>query len=228
MLLALESVFVVLLAWLVLAQRPRRAETYALGLGVAGAVLVATGEAGGGGTSSGLGAAFMVLSAVVAAGYAIVSRQVVGGHDPIALVARQGMASLVVTAPFVLGSWAVSGSRIPQASLSTLGLAVLTGLLGFALPFTLWTVAIPHVRAGFAAVSLNVIPVVGVLSAAVLGRGLPQGSQLVGGALILGGLAMLTRAELKAEASEEPSPEPAAWETGRRPPVAQLDRAADF
>ena len=42
MLLALESVFVVLLAWLVLAQRPRRAETYALGLGVAGAVLVAS------------------------------------------------------------------------------------------------------------------------------------------------------------------------------------------
>ena len=104
MLLALESVFVVLLAWLVLAQRPQRAETYALGLGVLGAVFVASGESGG--TSSGLGAAFMVLSAVIAAGYAIVSRQVVGGHDPIALVARQGMASLLVTAPFVLGSWA--------------------------------------------------------------------------------------------------------------------------
>ena len=208
MLLALESVFVVLLAWLVLAQRPRRVETYALGLGVLGAVFVASGEAGG--TSSGLGAAFMVLSAVIAAGYAIVSRQVVGGHEPIALVARQGMASLVVTAPFVLGSWAVSGSRIPSASLSTLGLAALTGVLGFALPFTLWTLAIPHVRAGFAAVSLNVIPVVGVLSAAVLGRGLPHGTQLVGGALILGGLVMLTRSELRgseaADTTEQPEP----------------------
>ncbi len=230
MLLALESVFVVLLAWLVLAQRPRRVETYALGLGVLGAVFVASGE--GGGTSSGLGAAFMVFSALIAAGYAIVSRQVVGGHEPIALVARQGMASLVVTAPFVLGSWALSGSRIPSASPSTLGLAALTGVLGFALPFTLWTLAIPHVRPGFAAVSLNVIPVVGVLSAALLGRGLPQGTQLVGGALILGGLVMLTRAELRgghsADTAEQPIPTGATWETGERPPVAQLDRAVDF
>jgi drug/metabolite transporter (DMT)-like permease len=214
MLLALESVFVVLLAWLVLAQRPMRGETYALGLGVVGAVLVASGESGG--TSSGLGTAFMLLSALGAAAYAIVSRQVVGGHEPIALVARQGMASLLVTAPFILGSWFVQGSRIPEASVSALGLAVLTGLLGFALPFTLWTVAIPHVRPGFAAVSLNVIPVVGVLTAALLGRGLPQGTQLLGGALILGGLVVLTRAEL-ANVTVQPSHAVnlrPAWETG--------------
>ena len=158
----------------------------------------------------------MVLSAVGAAAYAIVSRQVVGGHEPIALVARQGMASLLVTSPFILASWFVQGSRIPQASVNTLGLAVLTGLLGFALPFTLWTVAIPHVRPGFAAVSLNVIPVVGVLTAAMLGRGLPHGTQLLGGALILGGLLVLTRAELAdgaVQADHAVNLRPA-WETG--------------
>lgn len=237
MLLALESVFVVLIAWLALGHRPHRPETVAVLLGLAGAAMVATGESGG--TSSALGAGLMVLAALSAATYAIVSRRVAGEQEPLGLVTRQGVATLVVISPFVLGSWLLDGSRIPSASMGTLGLAALTGLIGFTVPFIMWTVAVPHVSTSMAAVSLNLVPVFGVASAALFGRGVPSGGQLAGGALILVGLALITRAELRREApaadgNEGPleirleSPVEPAWETVPRPPVAQLDRAVDF
>jgi drug/metabolite transporter (DMT)-like permease len=74
----------------------------------------------------------------------------------------------------------------------------LAGLVGFAVPFTLWSYGASQVRPGVAAAGLNLIPVVGVLSAAVFGRGLPSVVQLVGGLVILVGLALLSRAPQRA------------------------------
>jgi drug/metabolite transporter (DMT)-like permease len=62
-----------------------------------------------------------------------------------------------------------------------------------------WSYGASQVRAGVAAAGLNLIPVVGVLSAAVFGRGLPSPAQLVGGLVILAGLALLSRTQQDAE-----------------------------
>jgi drug/metabolite transporter (DMT)-like permease len=194
MLFALESVFVAMIAWVILRIRPRRVETVALGLGVLGTVLVATAKSGG--ANSGLGVTFMVLSTLVSASYVYATRRFAGGHEPLALVARQGAASLLLTAPFILGTWAIDGSRIPHASTGSLLLAGLSGILGFAVPFTLWTTSIARVRPGFAAVTLNLTPLFGVLSATLLGQGGLGAGQWLGGGLILGGVVLLTRAEL--------------------------------
>ena len=208
MLFALESVFVAVIAWVILRSRPRRVESVALVLGVLGTVLVATAKSGG--QSSGLGVTLMVLSALVSASYVYATRRFAGGHEPLALVARQGAASLLLTAPFILGAWAVAGSRIPQAPTGSLLLAGLSGILGFAVPFTLWTISIPHIRPGFAAVTLNLTPLFGVLSATLLGQGVLGAGQWLGGGLILGGVVLLTRAELTA-AAEIPSAYDPAW-----------------
>jgi drug/metabolite transporter (DMT)-like permease len=195
MLFALESVFVVVIAWALLRNRPRRVETTALILGVLGTLLVASAKDGG--DSSALGVVFMVLATLASAGYVMAARHFTVGHEPIALVARQGVASLVVTAPFIAGSWVISGSQLGSASATTLLLAGLSGVLGFAVPFTLWTISVPHVRPGFAAVVLNLVPLVGVLSATLFGQGALSAVQWLGGGLILGGVAMLTRTEMK-------------------------------
>jgi drug/metabolite transporter (DMT)-like permease len=112
-------------------------------------------------------------------------------------VARQGAASLLLTTPFIVGAWVLDGSRIPHAPAGSLLLAGLTGVLGFAVPFTLWTMSIPHVRPGFAAVTLNLTPLFGVLSATLLGQGRLGPGQWLGGGLILGGVVLLSRAEMR-------------------------------
>jgi drug/metabolite transporter (DMT)-like permease len=190
MLLALESVFIAALGWLLLRERVRSRETYALTLGLAGAVLVSLAEAGGAGSWS--GDALVVLGSLVAAGYAVAARRLAAGQDQLGLVFRQGVAAVVLTFPYVLWSWSTQGSRLPSASPLTLGLAALEGVVGFAVPFVLWTYAAPHVRTGVAGVAINVVPVVGVLASAVVGLGRPTAGQLLGGLLILSGVALLS------------------------------------
>src|SRR4051794_35656388 len=168
MLFALESVFVVALAAMLLRARPRGVEVSALGLGVLGTVLVASAQSGG--RSSGMGVGIMVVSTLISAGYVLATKRFANGNEPVALVARQGIASLVVTAPFILGASLNGGSRLGTASLGCILLACLTGVIGFSIPYTLWTTSLPHVRAGFAAVALNLVPLVGVISATLLGQ----------------------------------------------------------
>ena len=134
-------------------------------------LLVALAETGGAGSTS--GNVLVVLGSLAAAAYAVAARRLALGVDPLGLVFRQGVAAVVLTLPYVVWSWSTEGSRIPSASVRTLGLAGLAGLVGFAIPFVLWAYAAPHVRANVAGVAINVIPVVGVLTAAVVGLGAP-------------------------------------------------------
>jgi drug/metabolite transporter (DMT)-like permease len=190
MLLALESVFIAGLGWLILRDRVRSREAYALTLGLGGATLVAMAETGGAGSAS--GDALVVLGSLVAAGYAVAARRLAAGQETLGLVFRQGVAAVVLTTPYVLWSWATDGSRLPSASIATLGLAALEGIVGFAVPFVLWAYAAPHVRTGVAGVAINLVPVVGVLTSAVVGLGRPTLGQVAGGALILSGVALLS------------------------------------
>lgn len=197
LLISLESVFAVALAWLFLRERLSRRETLAIGLGLAGATLVALTQQGG--ESGVLGNLLLVLSSLAAGGYVVLARRHAIGVDPLSLVFKQGVASLLMVLPFAAASWAGDGSRLVGATAGTWALAVLAGLVGFAIPFTLWSYGASQVRPGVAAAGLNLIPVVGVLSAAVFGRGLPTTAQLMGGLVILAGLALLSRTPRDAE-----------------------------
>jgi drug/metabolite transporter (DMT)-like permease len=62
---------------------------------------------------------------------------------------------------------------------------VLAGVVGTTLPFLLFNFAAPNLTTKQTALSLNIIPVVAILFGAVLGRGLPVGSQYFGIVLVL-------------------------------------------
>jgi hypothetical protein len=136
----------------------------------------------------------------------LATKRFADGNEPVALVARQGIASLVVTAPFILGASLNGGSQLGTASIGCILLAGLTGVIGFSIPYTLWTTSLPHVRPGFAAVALNLVPLVGVISATLLGQGALSAGQWTGGGLILFGLVLLTRAEIAATKPAETEP----------------------
>jgi drug/metabolite transporter (DMT)-like permease len=194
LLLSLESVFAVLLTWLFLRERLRGVEWAALALGLSGAALVALlGGSEAGSAASISGNAFVTLASLVAAGYFLASRRYSRGADPIVLVFKQGLTALVLVLPYTAWSWSTEGSGFAAATPSTWALAVLAGVVGFAIPFTLWSSAANAVRPAVAAIGLNLIPVIGVASAAAFGRGTPTAAQLSGGLLILLGLVLLTR-----------------------------------
>jgi drug/metabolite transporter (DMT)-like permease len=64
-------------------------------------------------------------------------------------------------------------------------MAVLGGIIGTTLPFLLFNFAAPNLTTKQTALTLNIIPVVAILSGAVVGRGLPVGAQYIGIALVL-------------------------------------------
>lgn len=200
LLLSLESVFVVLLAWVFLRERLRPIEWVALALGMSGAAAVSVAQTGGGSSLS--GSLLLILAAFAAALYFLAARARAEGVDPLDLVLKQGIGAMTIAGPYAVWSWARDGSGFPAATVGTWLLALACGVVAFSIPFVLYLAAVPHVRPAVAAVALNLIPVVGVASAALLGRGAPSLPQLAGGALILAGLGLLTRAELRENSSE--------------------------
>lgn len=73
----------------------------------------------------------------------------------------------------------------PQSVGNYFYVAVLAGVVGTTLPFLLFNFAAPNLTTKQTALSLNIIPVVAILFGAILGRGLPVGTQYVGIALVL-------------------------------------------
>lgn len=73
----------------------------------------------------------------------------------------------------------------PQSVGNYFYVAVLAGVVGTTLPFLLFNFAAPNLTTKQTALSLNVIPVVAILFGAILGRGLPVGTQYVGIVLVL-------------------------------------------
>jgi drug/metabolite transporter (DMT)-like permease len=188
-LLALESVFAVLASAWFLGERFRRTDLVGVGLGLAGAIVVATSSDGG--TSSMTGNAFVVLSALAAAGFFVVSRRA-GAAMPVAdLVARQGLVGLLVVLPYAAWVWFHQGSSLLTSGAGPIALGLLAGLIGYVVPMTLWMQVAHRLPAGFAAVALYVVPVAGVGSSALLGRGGLDLASATGGILVLVALAVL-------------------------------------
>ena len=73
----------------------------------------------------------------------------------------------------------------PQSVGNYFYVALLAGIVGTTLPFLLFNYAAPNLTTKQTALSLNIIPVVAILFGAVLGRGLPVGTQYFGIVLVL-------------------------------------------
>lgn len=191
-----EVLMLALLGWLILKEKIGWIEAIAIAVGFAGALLVgwAASNAGLGDIWSGLAFA---MAALCAAGYAIAVRffTLKNPHtDVFAITWGQTVIAVMLgffILPFTtdLGQTSEIVSSLPaQAWWAAIG----AGIFGVAIPFLLFAEAARHVPARHAAISLNVIPVVGICLGAVLGRGLPTPLQYAGGALVLISLFALT------------------------------------
>jgi drug/metabolite transporter (DMT)-like permease len=199
LLFAMEAVFIVPLAALFLAERVSAGILGALGLGFLGAVVIGAGAHAGRDTLA--GHLLILGSAAAAASYALLARR--GTHRSSALVVTsyQLLAATVVALPFAIVSHAITHTGAPGADAGHWAGAIGAGLAGVALPFLLYNRAIAEVRVTVAAGVLNIIPLVGFVTAIVFLGDRPSSIEFVGGALIVLSAAWLGRSEMRAGAA---------------------------
>lgn len=161
---------------------PRAWAGYAVSL--TGVGLVA---GGGGGSATITGDGLVLASLLLSAGFLAAQSRLLDGHDPVAVSAMQFLAASIAGVPV-----AMITDGLPPAPASSSQLLTIVGLAlgGTLLPFTLFAYGQARVSAEVAGAFINLEPLVGAATGALL-FGDPVGlPQAIGGATILTGIAL--------------------------------------
>ncbi|MBI5695135.1 MAG: DMT family transporter [Nitrospirae bacterium] len=138
----------------------------------------------------GLGVAALILSALTWGGSSIAAKKIMKGRAPMAVTAVQMTAGAL---PLLLAGMAVEGP--PLTEVDATGLAVLGYLVIFAtsIPFYLWYKALQAGEVGRVSVFSFILPVLGVLSGALLlGEPLDM-NILLGMAMVAAGIVIVNK-----------------------------------
>jgi len=178
-----------LLAVLFLRERISRPLLAGLSLGLLGAIVVGSNAQPGRDTLAGHG--FILASTFAAGTYGVLARRTAGQSPPLVVSAYQLLAEIVVALPLAVGTRLIGGPTLPHADMMHWAAGFAQSLDGVALPFVLYNRGIIAVRATVAAGVLNLIPFFGLISAVVVLRDHPTIVELIGGALVLCGIAWI-------------------------------------
>lgn len=192
LILATNPLLTTLLAAATLGERPTARQIAALPLALVGVVVVISG-----GSLARLAAlkissgdALMIAADFAWAAYNVLTRRFMPAGPPLT------NTSLVMAAGAILLMLVALGSGEPLAmpggeALAALAIMVVGGTVLF---YLFWSIGIAHLGAGRTSLFLNLVPVFAMLLDTLAGI-LPTAAQLVGGALVIGGvtLAMLPR-----------------------------------
>lgn len=171
---------------------------FALALGGVGMV------AGGGGGAASLGGDALVgLSVALSAVFVVAQPPLLKGRDPIAVTAVQMLAGMLAAVP----NAAFEGLPHAPASAGPAIALIALALAGTLAPFALFAYGQSRVAPELAGAFLNLEPLVGT-AAGALAFGDPFGApQLIGGTVILIGIALSTGRASRKEALADPTPE---------------------
>jgi O-acetylserine/cysteine efflux transporter len=184
----LQAFFTIGLAVLMLGERPKTAQLLGALVALGGMVLVAIHLDG---KATLIGFVLVVLAAICWAVANIVTKKM-GQVDALSLVV---WSSLVATPPLLLASWLVEGGAAWQLAFQHFSLKTLAAVLFQSYPntilgFGIWSVLMRRYPTATVAPFALLVPVAGMISAAlVLGEAL-QWWKIAAGALVLGGLAL--------------------------------------
>ena len=186
----LQVLIVGVVAWLAFGERPSRATLIAVPVVLVGVVLI-SGVVGAGayGTNPALGVVFGVATALCYSAYLLLIR--VGGRDPRrpagpVAIATIGTALVSGAAGLVIGDLDLA------PSLASLGWLALLGVTSQSIGYLCISLALPRLPAVVTSIILLVQPVLTVGLSVVLLAERPSVLQLIGVALVIGGIAVAT------------------------------------
>jgi drug/metabolite transporter (DMT)-like permease len=186
----LQVLVVGVVAWLAFGERPSRSTFVALPVVLVGVALI-SGAIGSGayGANPGLGVVLGVATALCYGGYLLVIRR--GGSDlrrPAGPVAIATLSTAVVAA--LVGT--VVGDLDPTPAIASLAWLALLGLTSQSLGYLLISLSLPRLPAVLTSMILLSQPVMTVGLSIVLLAEAPSPAQLIGVALVIGGIAVAT------------------------------------
>ncbi|ANH92625.1 MULTISPECIES: DMT family transporter [unclassified Streptomyces] len=173
-------------------------------LATAGAFLVVRNGAQVGGSSRWLGDVLLLLGGLLWGGYNVLVKSMGRGHDALDLTYHQtvaGAAGFLLASCLEAGDWHVPDG---SASLLLVYLAVACSVGGF----LLYNYGLRRMTSSVAVNILNLVPVFGVLGAVVINGETVRLGQVLGGAIIVAGVA-LGVVERRTSVAAPPAPEPA-------------------
>lgn len=180
-LLNMEALFTVFWAAVWLRDRIAHHEMIAVILGIIGATLGSFDKSGIS-LTIGLSALCFLGSSILCGLNAVAVRKLGSEINPITLAYRQTLFSAI----YALSWWAIFDRGHFAGRASEIYVAgALSGVFGVALPIIAFNYAAARVKSTHVAVLFNIVPLVGVIGAIVLGRGAPTWIQIIGGLFVL-------------------------------------------
>lgn len=186
----LQVIVVGIVAWLLLGERPSRATLLALPVVLLGVVLI-SGAIGADayGADPALGVALGIGTALCYAGYLLVIRR--GMRDPRRPAGPVAVATLF-TALAASAVGVVGGDLDPTPLPASLGWLAVLGVTSQSAGYLLISISLPRLPAVITSIILLAQPVMTVALSIVLLGEAPSATQLVGVALVIGGIAAAT------------------------------------
>ncbi len=209
LIIATVPMWTALLAHVFLEERLRRLAWFGLGLALVGTVIVALQKGDVTARREHLLGNMMVLAAALLwAGSTVYSRPLLRSISPLQLAARAGVVSLPVHLLLAAGRYE---QNLPALRSPELWMILLySGVLSSGLSQPMWHLGVRFAGAAHAAVIQNLIPVVAIVAAWVTRGEVATPAQLLGGALILGGLVTMRMARILPTLARVGSPRPVA------------------
>ena len=186
-LLNLEALFTVFWAALLLKDRITNHEIFAVFLGIIGATLGSFDKSGLS-LTIGLGALCFLGASIFCGLNAVVVKKLGTSINPITLAFRQALFSTI----YALLWWlAFDRGHFAGRELHIYVAGAMSGVLGVALPIVAFNYAAARVKSTHVAVLFNIVPLVGVTGAIILGRGAPTWIQVIGGLFVIASMSIL-------------------------------------
>jgi drug/metabolite transporter (DMT)-like permease len=186
----LQVIIVGIVAWLLLGERPSRATLLALPVVLLGVVLI-SGAIGAGayGADPTLGVLLGLATAVCYAGYLLVIRR--GLRDPRRPAGPVAVATVFVVVAASLAG-VVGGDLDPTPPVESLAWLAVLGITSQSAGYLLISISLPRLPAVITSIILLAQPVMTVVLSILLLDEAPSSVQLVGVALVIGGIAGAT------------------------------------
>ena len=169
--------FVTLLGWLMLGERPRRVDLIACGLVVAGLVLVVPDWNFG--ARAGLATALGLTSGFTFAALTLLNRRLTDAMPPLPLVTAQTAVAGLVLLP-------LAAPQLPAVPTHDWAWLIFLGIVFTGLAHACFTASLQRVRVAVVGVVAALEPVYGIAAAWAIFGDTPSPSVLAGGALIIG------------------------------------------
>lgn len=201
-LIASQSLFGVLLARLLLAERMPPPVAAGVAVGFAGSALVGLAQSGHG--TSLVGDLLVLGGSAAAAVNGVGVRRLARDADIVSATTTQLVAAALIAAPVVVLADATGRAKLGSAGTIYVMAAVATGLLGGAVPFLAFNRAIRELTVARAEVLLNLTPVLAAVGAVLLLDERLHWPEITGGALVVAAAAAVAVSE--SFAGEVPCP----------------------